>query len=36
MTGGARVRLETISKRFGATVAVDGVSLTIEPAETAP
>jgi ABC-type branched-subunit amino acid transport system ATPase component len=36
MTGGARVRLETISKRFGATVAVDGVFLTIEPAEMAP
>ncbi len=36
MTGGARVRLETISKRFGATVAVDGASLTLEPAEMAP
>ena len=31
MTGGARVRLETISKRFGAPVGVDDVSLTVEP-----
>jgi len=31
--GGARVRLDTISKRFGATVAVDSVSLTVEPGE---
>src|SRR3982751_5284879 len=30
MTG---VRLEHISKRFGATVAVDDVSLSIEPGE---
>jgi iron(III) transport system ATP-binding protein len=33
MAGGARVRLEGVSKRFGATVAVDGVSLTVEPGE---
>jgi iron(III) transport system ATP-binding protein len=31
--GGARVRLERISKRFGATRAVDDVSLTVEPGE---
>ncbi len=31
--GGARVRLDAISKRFGATVAVDSVSLTVEPGE---
>jgi hypothetical protein len=31
MTDGARVWLETISKRFGAPVGVDGVSLTVEP-----
>jgi iron(III) transport system ATP-binding protein len=31
--GGARVRLDTISKRFGAVVAVDSVSLTVEPGE---
>jgi iron(III) transport system ATP-binding protein len=31
--GGARVRLDAISKRFGATVAVDAVSLTVEPGE---
>jgi ABC-type sugar transport system ATPase subunit len=36
MRGVVPVRLETISKRFGATVAVDGVSLTIGPAEVAP
>ncbi|HEX9898097.1 MAG TPA: ABC transporter ATP-binding protein, partial [Candidatus Methylomirabilis sp.] len=29
----ARVVLERVSKRFGQTVAVDGVSLTIEPGE---
>jgi iron(III) transport system ATP-binding protein len=32
-SGGARVRLDAISKRFGATVAVDSVSLTVEPGE---
>ena len=31
--GGARVRLDAISKRFGGTVAVDSVSLTVEPGE---
>jgi iron(III) transport system ATP-binding protein len=31
--GGASVRLDAISKRFGATVAVDSVSLTVEPGE---
>jgi|SRR5262245_7850192 len=31
--GGARVRLDAISKRFGATLAVDSVSLTVEPGE---
>jgi iron(III) transport system ATP-binding protein len=31
--GGARVRLDAISKRFGATVAVDSVSLIVEPGE---
>jgi ABC-type sugar transport system ATPase subunit len=30
MTGGAQVRLEDISKRFGTTVAVDSVSVTVE------
>jgi hypothetical protein len=36
MSGAVWVRLETISKRFGAMVAVDLVSLAIEPAEVAP
>jgi ABC-type multidrug transport system ATPase subunit len=31
--GGARVRLEGISKRFGATLPVDPVSVTVEPGE---
>jgi iron(III) transport system ATP-binding protein len=31
--GGARVRLDGVSKRFGATLAVDDVSLTVEPGE---
>ena len=31
--GGARVRLDTITKRFGRTLAVDAVSLTVEPGE---
>ena len=31
--GGARVRLDAITKRFGATVAVDSVSLAVEPGE---
>jgi iron(III) transport system ATP-binding protein len=30
MTGGAQVRLEGVSKRFGTTVAVDSVSVTVE------
>jgi iron(III) transport system ATP-binding protein len=30
---GARVRLERVSKRFGATVAVDDVTLVLEPGE---
>jgi len=29
MTGGARVRLKGISERFGATVAIGSVSLTV-------
>ena len=31
--GGARVQLDDVSKRFGATIAVDAVSLTVEPGE---
>jgi iron(III) transport system ATP-binding protein len=31
--GGARVRLDAITKRFGSTLAVDAVSLTVEPGE---
>jgi iron(III) transport system ATP-binding protein len=31
--GGARVRLDAVTKRFGQTVAVDAVSLTVEPGE---
>ena len=33
MPGGARIRLERLGKRFGATVAVDGVDLVVEPGE---
>ncbi len=31
--GGARVRLDAVTKRFGQTLAVDAVSLTVEPGE---
>ncbi len=31
--GGVRVRREAVSKRFGATAAGDGVSLTLERGE---
>jgi iron(III) transport system ATP-binding protein len=31
--GGATVRLDAITKRFGSTLAVDAVSLTVEPGE---
>jgi iron(III) transport system ATP-binding protein len=31
--GGARVRLDAVTKRFGSTLAVDAVSLTVEPGE---
>ena len=36
MTGGERVRLETISKRLGDPVGVDGVSFTVEPGVILP